>query len=201
MRRGLVLVVSAPSGAGKTTLCRRLLQEDREISFSVSYTTRPPRPNERNGVDYFFVSREEFQALIEAGAFLEWAEVHGHLYGTSKEQVMQALEEGKDVLLDIDVQGAAQVRKALGQDAVLVFVLPPSFEELERRLRKRSTEDESVIQRRLRNARQEIARAPEFDYLVLNDDLSLALKTLLAILNAERQRCFRRKDLLARFHE
>ncbi len=199
MRRGLVLVVSAPSGAGKTTLCRNLLQKDREISFSVSYTTRAPRPNERDGVDYFFVSREEFQALIQAGAFLEWAEVHGNLYGTAKEQVMQALEQGKDVLLDIDVQGAAQVRESLGRDAVLVFVLPPSFEELERRLRKRSTEDEAVIQCRLRNARKEIARAEEFDYLVLNEDLSQALETLLTILQAERQRCFRRKDLLARF--
>ena len=152
MRRGLALVVSAPSGAGKTTLCRRLLAEDDSISFSVSYTTRPPRAKERPGVDYFFVSRKTFEEMIKAGAFLEWAEVHGNLYGTSKGQVLEALEAGRDVLLDIDVQGAAQVKEILGRDAVLVFVLPPGFEELERRLRKRSTEDEATIRKRLENA-------------------------------------------------
>jgi guanylate kinase len=199
MRRGLALVVSAPSGAGKTTLCRRLLAEDDSISFSVSYTTRPPRAKERPGVDYFFVSRKTFEEMIKAGAFLEWAEVHGNLYGTSKGQVLEALEAGRDVLLDIDVQGAAQVKEILGRDAVLVFVLPPGFEELERRLRKRSTEDEATIRKRLENARKELAQAQKFEYLVLNDDLETAFRELKAILEAERQRTFRRQDLLRRF--
>ncbi|NPB08987.1 MAG: guanylate kinase [Thermodesulfobacteria bacterium] len=198
-RRGLVLVVSAPSGAGKTTLCKRLLQEDPEIAFSVSYTTRPPRPNERHGHDYFFVDRETFERMIAEDDFLEWAEVYGNLYGTSKSQVLKRLEEGRDVLLDIDVQGAFQVRQKLGREAVLVFILPPSLEELERRLRSRETEDEETIRRRLSVARKEIERAKDFDYLVLNDDLEEAYQTLRAILRAERQRPFRRPDLLERF--
>ncbi len=199
MRRGFALVVSAPSGAGKTTLCRRLISEDPEISFSVSFTTRPPRPREKEGVDYFFISKETFQKMIKEGAFLEWAEVHGHYYGTSKAQVLKALERGQDILLDIDVQGAAQVKKILGKDAVLVFVLPPSFEELERRLRRRSTESEMAIRQRLENAKLEIARAEEFEYLILNDDLETAFQELKSILVAERQRTFRRVDLLRPF--
>ncbi len=201
MRRGFALVVSAPSGAGKTTLCRRLISEDPEISFSVSFTTRPPRPREKEGVDYFFVSEETFQKMIKEGAFLEWAKVHGHYYGTSKDQVLKALESGQDILLDIDVQGAAQVKKTLGQDAVLVFVLPPSFEELERRLRRRSTESEMAIRQRLENAKQEITRAEEFEYLILNDNLETAFKDLKSILMAERQRTFRRADLLRPFQK
>ncbi len=201
MRRGFALVVSAPSGAGKTTLCRRLISEDPEISFSVSFTTRPPRPREKEGVDYFFVSEETFQRMIKEGAFLEWAKVHGHYYGTSKDQVLKALESGQDILLDIDVQGAAQVKKILGQDAVLVFVLPPSFEELERRLRRRSTESEMAIRQRLENAKQEISRAEEFEYLILNDHLETAFKDLKSILMAERQRTFRRADLLRPFRK
>ncbi len=201
MRRGFALVVSAPSGAGKTTLCRRLISEDPEISFSVSFTTRPPRPREKEGVDYFFVSEETFQKMIKEGAFLEWAKVHGHYYGTSKDQVLKALESGQDILLDIDVQGAAQVKKTLGQDAVLVFVLPPSFEELERRLRRRSTESETAIRQRLENAKQEITRAEEFEYLILNDNLETAFKDLKSILMAERQRTFRRADLLRPFRK
>ncbi len=201
MRRGFALVVSAPSGAGKTTLCRRLISEDSEISFSVSFTTRPPRPREKEGVDYFFVSEETFQEMIKEGAFLEWAKVHGHYYGTSKEQVLKTLESGQDILLDIDVQGAAQVKKILKKDAVLVFVLPPSFEELERRLRRRSTESETAIRQRLENAKQEITRAEEFEYLILNDDLKTAFKELKSILMAERQRTFRRADLLRPFQK
>ncbi len=202
MRRGLALVVSAPSGAGKTTLCRRLLKEDAEISFSISYTSRPPRGGEKAGEDYFFVSRETFQRMIEEDVFLEWAEVHGNLYGTSKKQVLKVLDAGQDILLDIDVQGANQIKDALGQDAVLVFVLPPSFEELERRLRKRATEDEASIKKRLENAKKELAKAHDFDYLVLNDDLENASQRLRAILIAERHRSFRRSDLLKPFtHE
>ncbi|NPA49335.1 MAG: guanylate kinase [Thermodesulfobacteria bacterium] len=199
MRRGLVLVVSAPSGAGKTTLCQRLLATDHQISFSISYTTRKPRPGERHGVDYFFVDEETFQRMVDQGAFLEWARVHDHFYGTAQEQVEEVLKSGRDVLLDIDVQGALQVREKLGQDAVLVFILPPSLEELERRLRARGTEDERTLKRRLSVAREEIAKATEFDYLVLNDDLEEAFDHFYAVLKAERQRTFRRPDLLARF--
>ncbi len=199
MRRGLVLVVSAPSGAGKTTLCKRLLKRDPQISFSVSYSTRAPRDGEKNGIDYFFVDQETFERLIQEGAFLEWAKVHNHYYGTSHEQVEKALSSGRDVLLDIDVQGAVQVRQKLGRDAVLVFILPPNLEELERRLRSRGTEDEETIKRRLSVAKEEIARAQDFDYLVLNDDLEEAESLLHAILRGERQKTFRRQDLLERF--
>ncbi len=199
MRHGLLLVVSAPSGAGKTTLCKRLLAEESEISFSISYTTRPLRPKEVPGKDYFFISRELFQKMIKEGAFLEWAEVYGNLYGTAKEPVLKALNQGRDILLDIDVQGAFQVREKLGPEAVLVFILPPSLEELERRLRARSTEDEATLKRRLEEAKREIAQAHRFDYLVLNDILEEALFRLRAILHAERQRTFRRRDLLERF--
>ncbi len=199
MRHGLLLVVSAPSGAGKTTLCKRLLAEESEISFSISYTTRTPRPKEVPGKDYFFISRELFQKMIKEGAFLEWAEVYGNLYGTAKEPVLKALNQGRDILLDIDVQGAFQVREKLGPEAVLVFILPPSLEELERRLRARSTEDEATLKRRLEEAKREIAQAHRFDYLVLNDILEEALFRLRAILHAERQRTFRRRDLLERF--
>jgi len=192
-------VVSAPSGAGKTTLCQRLLATDHQISFSISYTTRKPRPGERHGVDYFFVDEETFQRMVDQGAFLEWARVHDHFYGTAQEQVEEVLKSGRDVLLDIDVQGALQVREKLGQDAVLVFILPPSLEELERRLRARGTEDERTLKRRLSVAREEIAKATEFDYLVLNDDLEEAFDHFYAVLKAERQRTFRRPDLLARF--
>jgi len=193
------LVVSAPSGAGKTTLCRKLIAKDPLISFSVSYTTRPPRPNERNGTDYFFVSKETFQKMIDEGAFLEWAEVYGNFYGTAKAQVENAIKEGKDVLLDIDVQGAFQVREKLGRDAVLVFVLPPSFETLFQRLKARGTEDEMTLRKRLAAAKEEILRAKAFDYLVLNDNLEEAFEELYSILRAERQKTFRREDLLARF--
>ncbi len=198
-RRGLVLVVSAPSGAGKTTLCKRLLASDQEISFSVSYTTRKPRPGEQHGVHYFFVDQKTFEEMIQRGAFLEWAKVYEHYYGTSREQVTKALSEGRDILLDIDVQGAFQVKEKLGPDAVLVFILPPSLEELKRRLQKRGTEDEATIEKRLSFAKGEIEKAKDFDYLVLNDDLEAAFQNLWAILKAERQRSFRRSDLLARF--
>ncbi len=199
MRRGLVLVVSAPSGAGKTTLCRKLLATDPEISFSVSYTTRRPRPKEKNGVDYFFVDENTFQKMINQGLFLEWAWVHGHFYGTAQKQVEEALTSGRDVLLDIDVQGALQVRQRLGRDAVLVFILPPSLEELERRLRARGTEEEEILKRRLAAAKEEIAKANEFDYLVLNDHLEEAFSNFYAILIAERQKNFRQQELLSRF--
>ncbi|RUM88612.1 MAG: guanylate kinase, partial [Thermovibrio sp.] len=156
--KGLLIVISAPSGTGKTTLVHMLLKEFPDLEFSVSYTTRPPRPGEVDGRDYHFVDRKTFERMIEEGDFLEWAEVYGNLYGTSRTQVLKALNEGKDVILDIDTQGALQVKKNF-PEAVLIFILPPSLKELERRLRNRGTDDEETIERRLKTAREEIRRA------------------------------------------
>src|SRR5262245_15230205 len=150
--RGLLIVVSSPSGAGKTTLCHRLIDEFPDIVFSVSYTTRPKRRGEEEGVDYRFVDRPTFDAMVERSEFAEWAEVHGHRYGTTVEAVMQALEGGKHVLFDIDYQGGRQIKAKFEKEAILVFVLPPSLEELETRLRKRATDEPEVIAQRLRKA-------------------------------------------------
>ncbi len=181
------MVVSAPSGAGKTTLCHLLIQR-LGFRFSVSHTTRSPRPGEVHGRDYYFVSRREFEDLIRQGAFLEWAEVHGHLYGTSKTEVERALSGEEDLLLDIDVQGASQVRRKLRERAVFVFVAPPSMEELERRLRRRGTESEEVLRRRLARAREEMQFAPWFDYVVINQEIEQAFADLAAIVRAEKCR-------------
>ncbi len=183
--RGLLIVISAPSGTGKTTLTRMLLKEFPNIEFSISFTTRKPRPGEVNGKDYWFISREEFLKRIEEGDFLEWAEVYGNLYGTSKSQVLKALNEGKDVLLDIDTQGALQVKENF-PEAVLIFILPPSLEELERRLRNRGTDPEEVIEKRLKVAREEIKRAKFYDYIVVNDVLEVAYNKLKSIISAEK---------------
>ncbi|WP_456432252.1 guanylate kinase [Thermosulfuriphilus sp.] len=199
MRRGCLLVISAPSGAGKTTLIRQLLRAERDLIFSVSHTTRPPRPGEVDGKDYYFVSTQEFESLIAAGAFLEWAEVHGNLYGTSLDKINEFLDSGQDVVLDIDVQGARQVREKMGREAVLVFILPPSWQELERRLRSRGTEDEDTVRKRLDGAREELRSAGEFDYLVVNDRFDQALSALRAIVSAERLRPFRLPKLLAKW--
>ena len=185
--KGLLIVISAPSGTGKTTLCHKLLEEFPNVEFSVSYTTRKPRPGEVNGKDYWFVSREEFMKMVEEGDFLEWAEVYGNLYGTSRSQVLKALNQGKDVLLDIDTQGALQVKRNF-PDAVLIFILPPSLKELERRLRKRGTDDEETIERRLRVAREEIKRARYYDYLIVNDELEVAYSRLKSIISAEKSK-------------
>ncbi len=183
--KGLLIVISAPSGTGKTTLTHMLLKEFPDMEFSVSYTTRKPRPGEVNGKDYFFVDRETFEKMVEEGDFLEWAEVYGNLYGTSKSQVLKALNEGKDILLDIDTQGALQVKKNF-PEAVLIFILPPSFKELERRLRSRGTDDEETIEKRLRIARKEVERAPLYDYIVVNDVLENAYEKLRSIVIAEK---------------
>ncbi len=186
-RRGSIVVVSAPSGSGKSTLIRRLLAVDRSLRFSVSYTTRPPRPGERNGRDYFFVSPASFRRMARAGEFVEWAEIVGHSYGTAKRQVRAAEEQGKDLLLDIDVQGHRQVRSRL-PEAVSVFLLPPSFKELERRLRHRHSDAPESIARRLANARREMPHWREYDFLVVNDRLREAIKVLKAIVEAARSR-------------
>ncbi|MBZ5545065.1 MAG: guanylate kinase [Acidobacteriia bacterium] len=181
--RGSIIVISAPSGSGKTSLVQRLLARVPRLRFSVSYTTRPPRRGEKHGRDYFFVSRREFRRMIAARELLEWATVFGHLYGTSRRQLREAQEAGQDILLDIDVQGHRQVRRRL-PEAVSIFVLPPSFQELDRRLRHRHSDSPEVIARRLNDARQEIRHWREYDYLVVNDRLSKAARALQAIVEA-----------------
>jgi guanylate kinase len=185
-RRGLMLVLSSPSGAGKTTLSRRLLQTDPAITMSVSVTTRSPRPNEIDGSDYFFVTDEEFKRRIGAGDFLEHALVFGNRYGTPRAAVMEALAQGRDVLFDIDWQGTQQLRDQAGGDVVTVFVLPPSKSELERRLRARAQDSEEVVSRRMAKANDEISHWAEYDYILVNDDANRAQTQLETILAAER---------------
>jgi guanylate kinase len=176
-----LIVISAPSGAGKTTLCSRLLRDFRELSLSVSTTTRAPRGQEKDGVEYHFVTREKFQKMIDANRFAEWAEVHGNRYGTSLDAIDLAFGAGRSLLLDIDVQGAESLRQAYGKRALTVFIAPPSLEELERRLRSRGTDPEDTIQRRMRNARDEMAHLERFDHVVINDTLDHAYEELKAI--------------------
>ena len=187
METGTLFVVAAPSGAGKSTLVNALLASEPSISLSISHTTRPPRVGEEYGRHYYFVEREEFQRQIAAGTFLEHAEVHGNFYGTSHATVQSLLDAGRDVLLEIDWQGAAQIRKAK-PDCVSVFILPPSRAELERRLRGRGSDAPEVIERRLLNSREEIAHAHEFDFIVVNDGFDDALADLQAIVRAVRHR-------------
>ena len=187
-RRGLMLVLSSPSGAGKTTLSRRLLQSDPGIVMSVSATTRSPRPNEVEGSDYFFVSEDQFKARIAADDFLEHALVFGNHYGTPRSAVMKALADGRDVLFDIDWQGTQQLRQQARDDVVSIFVLPPSKEELERRLRLRAQDSEDVVARRMAKANDEISHWAEYDYIIINDDASRAQAQLESILAAERLR-------------
>jgi guanylate kinase len=187
---GALLIVSAPSGAGKTSLVAALLAADPLVKKSVSYTTRAPRPGEENGRHYHFVDLNEFERMRAAGELLEWALVHGHHYGTSRAVVERACRQGSDVLLEIDWQGAAQVRTAK-PDAVSVFVLPPSIEDLEERLRGRGQDSRDVIARRVAAARGEIAHVSEFDYVIMNDDFSRACQDLRAIVRAERLRASR----------
>lgn len=186
-RNGIVLVLSAPSGAGKSTLCQALADRRADIRLSISCTTRPPRPLEVNGKDYFFVSEKEFEAKIKNGDLLEWAQVHGHFYGTPKGPVQTHQANGLNVVMNIDTQGAQSVKKVF-PDSVLVFVSPPSWEVLEKRLRGRKQDDEATIQRRLTNARAEMDQAPRYDYLVVNDVIENAVEDLLAIVRAEHRR-------------
>lgn len=181
--KGIVFVISAPSGAGKTTLIREILRRISGLSYSISYTTRPPRPGEVDGKDYHFVTEEEFMEMAREGKFVEWARVHGALYGTPKENLYPG--PGTDVLLDIDPQGAKQV-KELRPDAVLIFIVPPSMDELERRLRERKKDSEEDIRRRLSNARKELDQVGLYDYIVVNDELENALQYLSSIILAER---------------
>jgi guanylate kinase len=180
---GLLFVVSAPSGGGKTTLCRRLLDEFPQIHLSVSYTTRSSRGPERAGIDYNYVDPATFEAMVAAGAFAEWAEVHGHRYGTSKQAVLEATHRGRDVLFDIDYQGGRQL-KAQFSDAVMIYILPPSMAVLEARLRGRGTDDPATIERRLAKAETELAYYHLYDYLIINEEIEAAYEALRAIYRA-----------------
>jgi guanylate kinase len=185
----VMLIVSSPSGAGKTTLCGRIRAEMPHLSFSVSHTTRAPRPNEENGREYHFATEDRFEEMISAGAFAEWAKVHGHYYGTALSEIAEARERDAidGIIFDIDFQGARQIR-AKFPEAVSVFILPPSLEELERRLRGRGTEDEATTLRRLDNAKREIAHYGLFDYIIVNDEIDRALLDMQSIVLAERCR-------------
>jgi len=182
---GLLFVVTAPSGAGKSSLIRALMAADPGIALSVSYTTRAPRPGEQNGREYHFVDPASFSAMLERGEFLESAEVHGHRYGTSQKVIERTRASGRDLVLEIDWQGAAQVR-LLHPDTIGIFILPPSMAELERRLRARAQDAEAVIRRRMQNAVEEMSHAAEFKYAIINKDFDDALQDLRAVVRAER---------------
>lgn len=195
-RRGLMLVLSSPSGAGKTTMSKRLLAEDNEISLSVSVTTRLPRAGEVDGVDYRFVSPAAFDRLVAEGALLEWAEVFGNRYGTPRAPVDRALAEGRDILFDIDWQGTQQLRQSKsGGDLAAIFLLPPSMQALEERLRRRNADPEEVIRGRMARAADEISHWAEYDYVLVNDDPDTCLAEIRAILAAERLRRDRQQGL------
>jgi guanylate kinase len=199
-RRGIMLVLSSPSGAGKTTLTRALLEhENREepgkLELSISVTTRPRRGSEAEGVHYHFVARRHFEAMRDGGELLEWAEVHGNFYGTPRESVERALAEGRDVLFDIDWQGARQLKEKMPEDVISVFVLPPSALELKSRLERRAEDSADVIDRRLRNAYEEIQHWDEYNYPLVNRDFNKSLARLQAILTAERLKRVQKPDL------
>ena len=185
MNKGKLFVITAPSGAGKTSLIEALMAADPSLKLSISYTTRAPRPGEKDGADYHFVDDATFLAMRERGEFLESAEVHGYRYGTSKKVITDALRRGEDLILEIDWQGAQQVRR-LYPDCVGIFILPPSIEELERRMRSRGQDSDAVIRRRLDNAREELAHAGEFKYRIINKDFDTALRELAQIIQKER---------------
>jgi guanylate kinase len=193
--RGVLLVVSSPSGAGKTTLCNRLRSEFPNLGFSVSYTTRAPRIGETNGVEYHFVDQPSFQEMIARDELAEYAMVHNNMYGTSAKLVRAAIDEGRDLLFDIDYQGGRQLRQKFPGDVVLVFILPPSIQELERRLRRRGTDSDEVIARRVRVAREELRHYAEYDYLVMNDDIERAYDVLRAVYLSQLHTCERQNAL------
>ena len=193
--RGTLFVVSSPSGGGKGTLIRHVLDEVPNLSYSVSFTTRVPRPGEVNGREYFFISREVFDEMVAAGEFLEWACVHGNYYGTAKQQVAEETAAGVDIVLEVDVQGAASVRQLL-LDSVSIFILPPSYEVLKERLIARGTDSPEELAVRLRNAPEELRQYSAFDYVIINDEVGRAAAQLASIIYAERARCVRQENLV-----
>ncbi len=198
--RGILFVVSSPSGGGKGTLIQRVLKKVADLSYSVSFTTRAPRHGEANGREYFFVTPEKFEQMVAAGEFLEWAHVHGKLYGTARQQVVREISEGRDIILEVDVQGAASVR-ALMVDSVSIFILPPSFEVLRQRLQARGTDSPEELDLRLRNAPTELKDYSAFQYLIVNDDADRAADQMTAIVQAERARLSRQGSRVQRLVE
>jgi len=196
---GLPIIISAPSGTGKSTLCRKLIEDLPNACYSVSVTTRNPRRGEVEGKDYFFVSRNEFKEKIKRGELAEWALVHGHYYGTPKDFLERNLLKGKDVILDIDVRGAMKLKKRY-PEAVFIFLAPPSFSELKRRIKGRGKNDEATIKKRLTNARWEIGRIRSYDYLVINDRLVNALRELTCLVVAEKNRVNRSKERIQKLN-
>ncbi|MFT4180354.1 MAG: guanylate kinase [Rhizobium sp.] len=194
-RRGLMLAISSPSGAGKSTIARTLLDTDKQVGLSVSVTTRQRRPSEIAGVHYHFVSQREFERLRDSDSLLEWAEVHGNFYGTPREPVETAMAEGRDMLFDIDWQGAQQLQEKMPADVVSIFVLPPTMTELQSRLHRRAEDSEEVIATRLANSRAEIGHWREYDYVIINDDLNAAFDAVQSIVKAERLRRDRRHGM------
>lgn len=198
--RGILFVVSSPSGGGKGTLIQRVLKQVPNLSYSVSYTTRAPREGEVNGREYFFVSPEKFDAMIAAGEFLEWAHVHGKLYGTSRHQVSHDVFEGRDIILEVDVQGAASVRE-LVTDSVSIFILPPSVEILRQRLIARGTDSPEALELRLRHAPEELKHYKTFNYVIINDEMERAARQLTCIIEAERAARVRQEPQIKRVVE
>ena len=188
MEKGNLFIISAPSGTGKTTILKRVISELKSIVFSVSHTTRAPRVGETDGVDYFFVEKDTFETMQKQGLFFEWAEVHANLYGTSSHAVKEITDQGKDIILDIDVQGARQVMDKVGDKGVFVFISPPSLEELEKRLVNRGTESDSVIAIRLKNAQDEMKCVERYDYAIVNDQVNRAIEELISIIIDERSK-------------
>jgi guanylate kinase len=198
-RRGILFVLSSPSGAGKTTLARRLLAAETDMAVSVSATTRAKRPGEVEGVDYFFKSGDEFDRLVAEDSLLEWAHVFGNRYGTPRGPVETALKVGRDILFDVDWQGTQQLTQSAGEDVVSIFLLPPSMSELERRLKARRTDSAEVIADRMSRAAAEISHWPEYDYVLVNDDVDACFEAVHAVVRAERLRRSRRGEWLTRF--
>jgi len=200
MAKGIFIIVSAPSGAGKSSLCQRLMQAYPEIKFSVSYTSRPPRPNEINGKDYHFISRKEFKDRIDQGEFVEWVENYGHLYGSSRNVMKEFIQDGRDLLLDIEPRGAKKIKQEF-KGGIYVFVLPPSRSELLKRLEKRGHETDEVIQKRFRQAENELKEISWYDYVIFNEDLETAVNQLISIYTAEKCKRSRLQNEIKKFRK
>lgn len=201
MKKGNLIVISGPSGTGKGTVCKQLLSACPELAYSISATTRKPRPGEKNGKDYWFLSKSEFEGLIMEKKLLEWAEVYGNYYGTPAEKVREVLEQGRDMLLEIDTQGALNVQKVFLKEATFIFLLPPSLAELEKRIRGRGTETEEAINRRLNAAIEEIPRGNNYDYIITNDVVDDVVNKIRHIIEAERCAVYNNLDKLAQLEQ
>ena len=193
-KKGMIIIVSAPSGAGKTSICDALIKSDKNIIYSVSTTTREPRKGEKNGREYFFVNDSEFKKMVKTNMFVEWAKVHDHFYGTSKKVLEQTINKGKDILLDIDVQGAVKIKKQY-KEALMIFITTPSLKVLKERLIKRNKDSMSVIKRRIENAKKELTYLPKYDYLILNDKLDKSIQEVKSVICAERLSIKRNKNI------